>query len=140
MGQMLWTEKPLTTSSLPRGDSWSWNQSRARQTIKSLHGNITVCFYKLSTRRIPRATETPPLIKLWIFNVTIPILGQEDKCVNFLWCERGQELHPTKGSVSTEHFMNYVPPSTEHAEPPNPENLFQRVDENLYVCLSDMKN
>lgn len=91
---MLFTELAVSTSSLPRGDTWSWNQSRARQNVTSFHGNISVCFYKLSTRKTPKATEKAPLIKVWIFNIIIPILGDRDKPVNFLWCERGIERNP----------------------------------------------
>lgn len=88
---MFFTELAVSTSSLPRGEVWSWNQSRARQTITSYHGKINVCFYKLSTRKTPKSTEKAPLIKVWIFNIIIPILGERDKPVNFVWCERGIE-------------------------------------------------
>lgn len=99
--EMFFTELAVSTSSLPRGETWSWNQSRARETIISTHGNISVCFYKLSTRKTPKATEKAPVVKIWIYNIIIPILGERDKPVNFLWCEKGFERQSTSGTSGT---------------------------------------
>ena len=107
------TETPLNTSTLPRGENWSWNQSRARQNISAVDSSISACFYKLSTRKTPHSETKAPLFKIWIFNISIPILGKEgDKIINFMWCEKGfdfVESPPTEAQHPIQHVIQQQP-------------------------------
>lgn len=78
--------RKLSTSGLPRGNSWLWNQSRSRKIIKDYTGNIQVSFYKLNTRN-KNSNVIAPNYKIWVFNITIQ---PNNKVFSFLWCERGE--------------------------------------------------
>merc|ERR1712137_46405 len=79
--------RKLRTKDLPKGDGWSWNQSRGRKSTQSIDNNIDLCFYKLTTRVRAHTGENPGY-KLWIFNTTDQTTRTT---MSFLWCERGQE-------------------------------------------------
>lgn len=81
----------ISTSSLPRGDTWLWNQSRARQKITDFTKNIFVSFYKLNTRSAKHVRVDPPNYKMWVFNLSIQPYNKQ---LTFLWCERGQVRPP----------------------------------------------
>lgn len=91
MNYYTFTNTPLHTSMLPRGESWSWNQSRARATVRANFSDITATFYKLSTRKTSKSESKPPLYKLWIYDISIPHLNGISNEVYFLWCEKGKE-------------------------------------------------
>lgn len=91
----------ITTASIPRGNGWVWNQSRAKITMNDLTENIELCFYKLNTRKIK--TSEVPHYKIWVF--TLHILPPS-KCFSFLWCERGIEPIDTNNNNETNKDVN----------------------------------
>merc|ERR1712137_125015 len=78
----------VNTASLPRGDTWLWNQSRSRKTITDYTGNITLSFYKLNTRTSKQHATIAPNHKMWVSNLTIL---PQNKEISFVWCERGHQ-------------------------------------------------
>lgn len=79
--------KKLRTKDLPKGDFWTWNQSRGRKNTQSINGDIDLCFYKLTTRVRASVGENPGY-KLWIFNLNDK---KNSTFASFLWCERGSK-------------------------------------------------
>lgn len=100
----------ISTSDIPRGSGWVWNQSRAKSTILDLTKNIKMCFYKLNTRKIKSSEVVPPPHKIWIFVLHIM---PSDKFYSFLWCERGFnsdiETNPSIDDLSLEEFAFLKP-------------------------------
>jgi len=98
--------RKLRTKDLPKGDGWSWNQSRGRKSTQSVDNNIDLCFYKLTTRVRAHTGENPGY-KLWIFNIT----DQTTRTTtSFLWCERGQEFeNNTQMQQQPQHPRNSTP-------------------------------
>lgn len=80
-------KKKLRTKDLPKGDGWTWNQSRGRKCTQNINDTIDLCFYKLTTRVRANSGDNPGY-KLWIFNIVDKV---NDAASTFLWCERGSE-------------------------------------------------
>lgn len=95
----------VSTASLPRGDTWLWNQSRARKKVTDLTGNVFVSFYKLNTRSARHVSVDPPNYKMWVFNLNIQ---PHNKNLTFLWCERGQS-RPSIDELQIEDFGFLAP-------------------------------
>jgi len=85
---------------IPAGDSWRWNQTKARKEIQ-LDNSVRVEFFKLSPRRKgPMPKDIPlPQMKLWQFKV-ITLTGE----YYLLWCERGNSQ-----SVNLKDFSFLAP-------------------------------
>mmetsp|Transcript_44898 Transcript_44898/g.68657 ORF Transcript_44898/g.68657 Transcript_44898/m.68657 type:complete len:189 (+) Transcript_44898:127-693(+) len=73
----------LKKGNLPTDNTWSWNQSNAKQTI-SLDENRTVTIQKMNPRRKRHVLDSPSY-KIWIF--VICEKGKSD--IEFIWCEKG---------------------------------------------------
>lgn len=87
-GKILVTEGHISTSNIPRGENWLWNQSRARQHAVDRNATVKILFCKLNTRRTKFAppTENVPSLKIWIFHLDYQ--NSEEK-YSAIWCERG---------------------------------------------------
>lgn len=86
-GSLFILEGKISTSKIPRGNKWLWNQSRARKETKDSSSSTKLLFFKLNTRKsraAPNAPYPPPL-KVWVFIVTSTF----EKTHSVLWCERG---------------------------------------------------
>ena len=105
----------ITTSDIPRGNNWVWNQSRAKIATQDLTENIKLSFHKLNTRKIKSST-TPPFHKLWVFSLHIM---PPDKHYSFLWCERGLE----KAAELTDEIVQTSPEKTSPENSPSIDDL-----------------
>jgi hypothetical protein len=84
-GNMFFTFLSLTTSDLPKGTYWQWNQSRSKRVLED-PGYIRISLCKLNTRKHRGIAGCSPSVKLWVMHVE---LIQQQFSINFLWCEKG---------------------------------------------------
>ena len=84
----------VNTPNVPRGAEWIWNQSRGRQIITT-HSGLKCEYFKLNTRKSKTSDVTPPLFKLWVFQLHFP------KPITFFWCEKGKDPAPIIDHLTT---------------------------------------
>ena len=85
-GQRFFVHNHLSTSLIPRGSDWKWNQSRAKVELTSTDGRYSMRFFKLNTRKTSKNNIKVPQHKVWIFNITNT---SDNMKTSFFWCERG---------------------------------------------------
>ena len=91
-GFMAFSNKPLPK--LPHEETWIWNQSNGKVTVKTDGGNF-VTIQKLNKRK-KKNCQKPPSYKVWVCYVSRSM--QQPHYLNFIWCEKGV---PSKDSSSS---------------------------------------
>ena len=111
IGEYFFVDGHLSTTLIPRGSDWKWNQSRAKVELTSTDGRYSMRFFKLNTRKTSKNNIKVPQHKVWIFNITN--LSNNVK-VAFFWCERGFPKPTLNSSFLRElSFLGpLVPPQT----------------------------
>ena len=88
--KIMYVPDMINTADLPRTKTWLWNQSRGRQPLRSYNNDISLSFYKVTTRKAKNCNLTPPPCKLWVFNIN---RASDNKVLSIIWCERGLDYH-----------------------------------------------
>src|SRR3990167_7539592 len=76
--------EPISKTSIPRENFWSWNQSNAKIIVKAGQ-QTTITFRKISTKKDVNCSANAPSCKIWLYEVA-SLWGLPQY---FLWCERG---------------------------------------------------
>lgn len=120
-GNKFFTYESLFPPTLPRQESWQWNQSRSRN-----HFNfglfLDISYFKLNTRKAKGFTNKSPPHKVWIFEILLS--GVET--INFFWCEKGAFLDPD------------ADPQVEHQDHTETMLLDQYVESNFLGSSEDI--
>lgn len=93
----------VCTSQLVRSPDWTWNQSRKKFVLNTDNSKVT--FWKLSGRlvqRFKKVTEQKPAFKLWVFNISTPLMHN----YSFLWLERADPRYLPQGTSLGEELLN----------------------------------
>ena len=76
---------PFKLSKVPRGGTWTWNQSNKKVCVR-ISADTIVTIRKASPKRKYLDSHAPSY-KLWMFHEQT--VNQEDR--HFLWCEKGKD-------------------------------------------------
>jgi len=92
-GFMAFSNKTLPK--LPHDESWIWNQSNGKVTVKA--GDNYVTLQKLNTRKKKNCPK-PPSYKVWMCYISRS--PQTSHYLNFIWCEKGVPAKDSSSSAS----------------------------------------
>ena len=77
---------PIQKSSIPKENSWSWNQSNVKITT-AINEYTTLTLKKVSPRKLAGGSGCNPSFKIWLYEII-----KNNNKLYFIWCEKGHIL------------------------------------------------
>lgn len=128
-GFMAFSSKPLPK--LPHEETWIWNQSNGKVTVKTECGNY-VTLQKLNTRKKKNCPK-PPSYKVWMCYLSKSI--QQPPHLNFIWCEKGIAAKDSSSSDSPDSSRGESSGSDGSSDTTSPESYQSSPPDSSSFCI-----